>query len=1081
VPLSFAQERLWFLDQFLPGNSTYNLSSAFRIRESLDAAILESSLNEIVRRHESLRTTFRSSNGVPYQIVAPSYWVPLRIIDLRAVPASQREAMATKIVGEESQRPFDLARGPLLRTVLVRLDEADYMFLLTMHHIIADLWSMGVFWKELSVILQAFTSGSMSPLPELSVQYADFAVWQREWLQGEVLQKQLMYWKKQLSGMTVLQLPTDRPRSVLQSTRGAVHNFSFSPTVAGAVRAISQAEGTTLFMTLLAGFQSLLARYTGQTDIVVGTFHANRNRAEIESLIGFFVNSLVLRTDFSGSPSFREVLRRVRRSTLDAFANRDLPFAQLVQEVQPERDLSANPLFQVAFQLLNAPGSEESDDAPIPMQEITRQTAILDLTCSLWESASGLGGEIEYNTDLLDAETVARMAAHYCNLLESVVAEPDLPVRDVPLLSATERRQILEQWNATSVKSPREGSITSLFEAQVIRHPDATALVWGDQEISYRDLNCRANRLAHYLRRRGIRPEVLVSISMEPSPEMVLSVLAVMKAGGAYVPIDPAYPEERRRFMFEDSGCAILLTREWLEEKAEAIASETDENPTRSGMLDNLVYVIYTSGSTGQPKGVAMHARSLANLLAWQLDRPAGRTAVSTLQFASLSFDVSFQEIFATLTGGGVLRLLTPDERRDSSRLLAIVEEEGVERLFVPFVALQQLAAVAASRNTPRFRPREVITAGEQLQIGPQIARLFQRWNGCALHNQYGPTETHVATEFSLNGPPGEWTALPPIGRPIANVQAYVLDERMNLLPVGVTGELYLGGVAPARGYLHQPAWTAERFVPNPFGVAPGERLYRTGDLARFRPDGNLEFAGRRDTQLKIRGYRVEPGEIETLLACHNDVNAAAIAALESAAGDRRLVAYVVPSRPGVSTAELRDYLASRLPEHMTPSAFVILDQLPLTPSGKVDRAALPLPDGQRPGLKREFETPRTSLEQAVAELWSQVLEVAPIGIYDNFFELGGHSLLAIRLLSRLREAFDVDLPLRPFFESPTIAGLAALIEEARAQGLKDQSISIVRVPRHAHMATLPPGGQLSPEDLAKGRRKETRATATEQ
>jgi amino acid adenylation domain-containing protein len=1029
APASFSQERLWFLDRLQPVSALYNIPAAIRIPGPLSTAVLARCLQEIVRRHETLRTTFESVEGRPVQRISERFDVTAPVVDLQDFPAPEREAEAQRQAAVEARRPFDLQHGPLFRVSILRLGPADHVVLLTLHHIISDGWSLGVLLWELSTLYQAYTSGLASPLPDLEIQYSDFAQWQRENLQGAVLESHRRWWRKALEGAPeALELPADRRRPPVSTYRGSTELFLLPPALAEALKQLAQQESATLFMVLLAGFQTLLARYTGVFDVVVGVPIANRTRPELEGLIGFFVNTLVLRTDLCRNPSFRELLARVRESSLEAFAHQDLPFEKLVEELQPARSLNHNPLFQVMMVLQNAPGSSEAAAGMPSAWPAGTGTAKFDLTLFVTDTPQGLSCALEYATDLFDRERIVRMAGHLEALLEAVAANPECRIGDVGLFSAHERSEVLE-WNWTQQCYP-DRLPHEWFEAQVERTPGADALITARETWSYAELNRRANRLAHYLRRRGVGPEVLVSISIEPSSEMVLSVLAVLKAGGAYVPIDPAYPEERRRFMLEHSGCAILLTREWLEEEAEAIALESDQNPTRSAALDNLIYVIYTSGSTGQPKGVAMHARPLANLLAWQLGRPHGRTAVSTLQFASLSFDVSFQEILATLGGGGALRLLTANERRESGKLLAIVEEDGVERLFIPFVALQQLAAVEASRNGPRSTPREVITAGEQLQIGPQIARLFRRWKGCALHNQYGPTETHVATQFSLEGPPDAWMALPPIGRPIANAQAYVLDERMNLLPVGVTGELYLGGIAPARGYLHQPVWTAERFVPNPFGPTPGERLYRTGDLARFRPDGNLEFAGRRDAQVKIRGYRVEPGEIEALLAGHHDVKAAAVAAPESGARDRRLVAYIVASRPGVSTAELRDYVASRLPEHMVPSAFVILDRLPLTPSGKLDRAALPLPDGQRPGLKKEFEAPRTSLEQEVADLWSQVLEVAPIGIHDNFFELGGHSLLATRLVSRVRQAFDVDLPLERVFASATIAEMCCAIVE---------------------------------------------------
>ncbi len=1039
VPASFPQERLWFLDQLQPGASIYNMPSAIRLPGPVSASLIGRCINEIVRRHDTLRTTFQKVEGRPFQQIAPLLDVSVPIIDLESFPSSQRELEAQRLAAVEAHRPFDLAKGPLVRAALLRLAPADHVLLLTLHHIISDGWSMGVLLQELSVLYEAYSSGRPSPLAELAIQYADFAQWQRQWLQGEVLDQHRQWWCEQLRGAPAqLELPADHPRPGVATFRGAVELFQFTSTLSEALKQLSQREGVTLFMILLAAFQTLLARYTGQSDIVVGTPIANRTRSELEPLIGFFVNTLVLRTDLGGNPSFRELLARVRENTLGAYAHQDLPFEKLVEDLQPERSLSRNPMFQVMLVLQNAPwAGGRSSTARSSVWPTVSGTAKFDLTLFVMDTADGLLCALEFSTDLFDAERIRLMSGHFRTLLEGVALNPNLGICDLPLLTEVERRQLLD-WNSTA-SHVNERCLHQLFEAQVERTPEAVALVAEGFECTYRELNESANRLAHYLRKQGIGPESLVGICLERVPEMIVTVLAVLKAGGAYVPIDPGYPEERRRFMFDDSGCVLLVTRDRLQRDAPAIESESGENPVNRSTLDNLVYVIYTSGSTGQPKGVAMPGRPLASLIVWHLQRfPVSFT---TLQFAPLSFDVSFQEMFATLCAGGVLRLCSDEVRRDPRRLHQFIEEAKIERIFLPCVALQQLASAALPLNTSAMGLRQVITAGEQLQITPQILRLLR--GGCSLYNQYGPTETHVVTEFELDGDPNTWMALPPIGRPIPNVQVFVLDERLNLLPVGVIGELYIGG-ALARGYLRRSQLTAERFVPSPFAKESGERLYRTGDLVRYRADGNIEFVERRDNQIKIRGYRVELGEIETVLAAHPGVKAAAIAARGWSPGDRRLVAYVVPSTPDVSLGSLQEFLSTRLPDYMIPAALVTVDAFPLTPSGKVDRSALPDPDGQRPELSRQFVAPRTSLELELAAVWSRVLETTPIGVHDNFFDLGGHSLLATTLVSRLREVFEVDVPVQRVFASPTIAEMSCAIVELQLQGHGEDAAGLV-------------------------------------
>ncbi len=1040
-PLSFAQQRLWFLDQFEPDSSFYNTPAAVRLTGQLNLPSLRQSLNEIVRRHEALRTTFISVDGGPQQVITPTLSVTLQLLDLRELSENERETEARRLISEEARRPFDLEQELLFRATLCRLAENENVLFINMHHIVSDGWSFGVLFRELTALYQAFSKGDPSPLPELPIQYADYAAWQRDWLRGEALEKQLSYWRQQLSGeLPILELPVDRPRPAVQTFRGGERQFVILPkSLSEALEALSRQEGGTLFMTMLAAFKTLLSRYTNQEDIIVGSPIANRNRAEIEGLIGFFVNTLVLRTELSGDPTFRELLGRVRETTLGAYEHQDVPFEKLVEELRPERDLSHAPLFQVMFALQNAPGKAlELEGLTLHPLRIDHGTSKFDLTLFMWTEGEGLRATVEYSTDLFDASTIKRMLGHFRVLLDAVVANPDQRLSELPLLTAAERRQLLVEWNSTQAEYPADKTVQEMFEQQVERTPEAVAVIFEDEQLTYAELNSRANQLAHFLRGLGIGPQARIGISIERSLEMVVGLLGILKAGSAYVPLDPTYPKERLAFMVGDAKTPVLLTQERLVESLpasqarlvrldtdwKAIARQSKENPESSVRAENPAYVIYTSGSTGKPKGVTMTHSSLANLLSWQRQNSLGNGA-RTLQFASLSFDVSFQEIFSTWCTGGTLVLIQEELRRDAVSLLRFLTDQAVERLFLPFVALQQLSEVSDEEAVPGSL-REVITAGEQLQVTRQMVNLFSRLPGCRLENQYGPSESHVVTSFALTGSPTSWPSLPPIGRPIANTQIYVVDRNLNPVPIGVPGELYIGGAGLARGYLNCPEATAERFVNNPFSAEAGDRLYKTGDVARYLPDSNIEFLGRIDHQVKVRGYRIELGEIETVLASHPAVREAVVIAWEDKPGDKRLVAYVLfKEQEAASVSEMRSYLKQKLPDYMAPATFVVLDALPLTPSGKVDRRALPAPDQARPELEGTYVAPRNSVEEVVAGIWAEVLKLERVGIHDNFFELGGHSLLATRVISRVRAGLRVELPLRSLFESPTVAELS--------------------------------------------------------
>ncbi|MFN6558746.1 MAG: amino acid adenylation domain-containing protein [Nostoc sp. ChiSLP01] len=1068
LPLSYAQQRLWFLDQFEPNSAFYNIPLALRLVGTLHQVALEQSLYEIITRHEALRTNFVIVDGQSTQIIQTQTNWTLSIIDWQHLPLGEQESTLQQLVQQHAIQPFDLASEPLIRATLIVLSETEHVLSVCMHHIVSDGWSIGVFIQELAALYNAYSQGQTSPLTPLPIQYADFAIWQRQWLQGDILQSQLNYWQQQLKDApALLSLPTDRPRPAVQTFAGAHQEFAISVELTGKLTKLSQEQGVTLFMTLLAAYDTLLYRYTGQSDILVGSPIANRNRSEIEELIGFFVNTLVMRTSLAGNPSFSELLGRVRDMAMDAYAHQDLPFEMLVEALQPERNLSHTPLFQVMFVLQNAPMSGV-ELAGLTISSLSAQstTAKFDLSLLMQNTATGLVGVWEYNTDLFDSSTIERITGHFMTLLEGIVNNPEEKISQLPMLTQVEQ-QLLVEWNNTQADYLQDKCIYQWFQEQVERTPDAVAVVFENQQLTYRQLNCRANQLAHYLQTLGVKSDVLVGICIQRSLEMVVALLGILKAGGAYVPLDPEYPTERLSFMLEDAQVAVLLTQHQLLEKlsghqaqavcldtdAELISQSSQDNLISSVQTTNLAYVIYTSGSTGQPKGVAMNQLALNNLILWQLQNNTISTGAKTLQFAPISFDVSFQEMFTTWLSGGTLFLITEEQRRDSVALLGFLQEKAVERLFVPFVALQQLAEVAVGSELVNSHLKEIITAGEQLQITGAISQWLSKLNDCTLHNHYGPSESHVVTTFTLPNSVENWPLLPPIGRPIANTQIYILDRFLQFVPVGVPGELYIGGVSLARGYLNRPELTQEKFIPNPFARSRGAgeqgsrgrgaeiilspRLYKTGDLARYLPDGNIEYLGRIDNQVKIRGFRIELGEIEAVLSQYSHIQASCAIAREDIPGDKRLVAYIVP-HPEVTPiiGELRQFLKGKLPEYMLPNAIVILEALPLTPNGKVDRRALRAPD-LLSELSDKYVAPRTPIEELLAQIWAQVLKVEQVGIHNNFFELGGHSLLATQVVSRIRNIFKVELPLRELFATATVAELAQSIEQLQQQDLE--------------------------------------------
>ncbi|MBV9790645.1 MAG: amino acid adenylation domain-containing protein [Chloroflexi bacterium] len=1103
LPLSFSQQRLWLLHQIDPQDISYNMPFAVRVSGAFDGAVLMRCIQTIVDRHETLRTTFDRDDveldGQPYQRISPSQPITLIEHDLAGRSAPDQHAELQRIVVETVRQPFALATGPLLRIGLVKLGTEDHVVYLVMHHIISDGWSMDVFVGELISLYEAFRADQPVPLPALSVQYADYAQWQRDWLRDERLAEQLKYWTQQLAGAPpLLALPTDRPRPATRSHHGRQYPVALDAALTRELKQLSQREGVTLFMTLLGAFQVLLARWSGQYDLVVGSPIAGRSRPELEKLIGFFVNTLALRTDLGGNPSFVELLGRVRETTLGAYTHQDLPFERLVEELRLERDLSYNPLIQVLCSLQNTPFTElKVPDLSVTRVELEQGVAPFDLMLALAEQNDRLEGVIEYNTDLFDRATIARVAGYFETLLSGIVAAPEQPIGTLPLLPNAERRQLLIDWNRSDADYPH-ATVHELFEAQAARTPDRTALVFQGASLTYAELNAQANQLVHHLRAQGVGPDVLVALYVERSLELIVGVLAILKAGGAYVPLDPSYPAERLKYMLAHSQAPIILTQNRLvdqlpEHTAQVFRLDADwplvvgqptTNPAHTALPDHLAYLIFTSGSTGRPKGIAMPHRALVNLMRWQLDQTVLREPARTLQFAPIGFDVSCQELLTSWGSGGTLVLISEEQRRDPVALLSVLREQQVARLFLPFVMLQQLAEAALTLDLIPDSLREIMTAGEQLQITPSIAAFFERLPGCTLHNHYGPSETHVATHETLSGPPAAWAALPPIGRPIANTQTYILDALLQPVPIGAVGELYLGGAGLARGYWNRPDLTAEKFISDPFSASPSARLYRTGDLTRYLPDGRIEFVGRIDQQVKLRGFRIELDEIAAVLATHPQVSECVVVAREDRAGDKRLVAYVTEeprtqnlepngeqtnkgtreqnSFPSPAAAGegwpagrgegLREFLAVRLPDYMVPSAFVLLDALPITPSGKLDRRALPAPDLEQLSQAAAFIAPRTPTEELLAGIWAQQLDRSQVSVHANFFELGGHSLLATRVVSRLRETFAIELPLRTLFEAPTLATLAQRIDQARRDSAGTLLPPLTAQPRPAEL-----------------------------
>ena len=1002
---------------------------------------MQRSIQEIVRRHELLRTSFSIVGEHPVQLIAPPRPLSFPVVDLIALPQHLHEAETLRVLEEAALLPFALNgdhEASLFRALLVRLAPEEHVLLLVMHHSISDGWSLNVFYRELSRLYAAFAAGSPSPLSELRVQYADIAAWQRTWLQGELLENELHYWRTQLNGMpALLNLPTDRPRPVVQTFTGAGSAAVLPARLTAQLKALSQRENVTLFMTLLASFQVLLYRYTGQEDIVVGTPIAHRTQPEFAELIGFFINTLALRVHLSGHPSFQQVLHQVREVALGAYAHQDLPFEKVVDAIQPERTLSYSPLFQVMFTLQNDP----ADTLQLPNLRVQSLTVPLhvakfDLTMFVTEKAGGLDVFVEYNTDLFDPGTIERLIGHYQCLLQGLVSQPEQPITTIPLLTADERQQLLIGWNATQVDYAPRFCIHDLFAAQAQHTPAAVALVFEQQQVTYHELHRRSNQLAHSLQALGIGPEVLVGICMERSIELVIGLLSILKAGGAYVPLDPAYPPERLTFMLSDAHIPVILTQQRFLERLpsqgatvlcldststwQEISTQPTEQPKSRVSGETLAYVIYTSGSTGKPKGAMNTHRGLYNRLMWMQEAYQLRPDDRVMQKTPYSFDVSVWEFFWPLLIGAPLIVARPDGHRDSSYLVELIKEQHITTLhFVPSM-LRVFLEEPGVEDCHSLR--QVMCSGEALSYEVQ-ERFFAR-STAALQNLYGPTEASIDVMWWACERQSQRRSVP-IGYPIANTQIYLLDTRLQPVPIGVPGELHIAGVGLARGYLRRPELTAERFIPDPFSAESGGRLYKTGDLARYLPNGAIEYLGRLDFQVKLRGFRIELGEIEVALAAHPAVQESLVLVAVATTENPYLVAYVVPRReqePAPTSQSLRDFLSHQLPDYTLPAAFVLLETMPLTANGKVDRRALPSVEWQP---QDTYQAPSTPLEEVIAGIWTHVLQREPIGVTDNFFALGGHSLRAVQVISRVRQTFQVDIPLQALFETPTVAGLA--------------------------------------------------------
>jgi amino acid adenylation domain-containing protein len=1045
LPLSFSQSRLWFLDLLEPNNTAYNIAVAFRLDGNLNREALQQSLQTIIQRHEVLRTTFESQDGVPIQVVHAAYPVPLIVTELQ--PTEQLQ----ELVHQAITTPFNLRSLPLLRVHLYQLAEDSHVLVLVIHHIIADAWSLGLMIEELSLSYTAFCQGEAAKLKPLPIQYADFAHWQRTTFEQTQLPAQLAYWKQKLAGkIEVLELPTDYPRPAIARYQGGTVSLTITKEISAKFQKLCESQGATLFMGLLGVFSTLLMRYSGQKDLLIGTPIANRNRQQVESLIGFFVNTLVIKTDLKGNPDFLELLLRIKEETLQAYAHQDVPFERIVEEIQPERNLSHHPLFQVMFVLQNAPmGKLELPQLQLTHWQMEQVTAKFDLTLLMTETEQGIQGTWEYRTDLFDVATINRMVGHFQTLLECIVANPQQRIIELPLLTTSEPDQLLIQSANYKPELIPDKSIHQLFELRVEKTPEAVAVVFQEQQLTYEQLNQRVNQLAHYLRSLGVKPEVRIGISIERSLDMIVALLGIIKAGGTYIPLDPAYPQERLAYIIEDTQLSILLTQQKFVSKLpnnqailvcldadwQQIAQHSQENPISVINLQNLAYIIYTSGSTGKPKGVAISHQSLVNLTTVLIKEYEITALDRIIQFFSINFDAAVGDIYPSLMVGATLVLRTDEMLLSPKSFWEHCRDYQLTFMLLPTAFWHQLTAEIIPQNMIPLSLRLINFGGEKA-----LLENIKQWQKSVAHlshppkllNVYGPTEATVISSIYRCDNSTEEISIP-IGKPIENTQCLILDQYLQPVPIGVPGELHIGGVGLARGYFQRPGLTAKTFIPNPFSEEPGARLYKTGDLVRYLPDGNIEFLGRIDNQVKIRGFRIELGEIEEVLNQHPDVlNAVVITGVDSV-GSKKLVAYIVPgSEQLTSVNQLRTFLKEKLPDYMVPANFVLLDSLPLTPNGKVDRKALAALNVESKIESSQQILPRTPLEYKLVAIWEKILQIPSIGVTENFFDLGGHSLLAIRLIAAIEKRLGCNLPVVTLFREGTIEKIAALIDQER-------------------------------------------------
>ncbi|MDQ6605513.1 MAG: amino acid adenylation domain-containing protein [Actinomycetota bacterium] len=1055
--LSYSQELLWLLSQVFDDGIAYNAPGTFQLEGPLDLERLRLSLEALVARHEILRTTYDVVGGKPMQLIGPPHEVELNLIDLGELSADDQQAESQRILKQESRFRFDLVNGPVIRTTVIRLSAGDHILMLNMHHVATDGYSRSALYRDLTAFYDALGNGSEPELPTLSIQYADYAVWHRRWLDGGIADRQLEYWKRKLAGApSRLDLPTDYPRPPARSWVGDHMSLMLDVATREALRSLARRSDSTLFVALLAVFSTLLGRYSGQDDVVVGTPFAGRNRTELESMVGYFINPLALRIDLSGDPTFDELLHRARQTTLEAFANADVPYENVVRATNPARDLSQTPVYQAMLVLHNPAWQTQRpkfQPEGIRSSEISHEKgwAKFDVLLGMSERTTGLNTTWEYSTELFRPSTVERMMEHFRALAESAGSNSDRPISKLSMLSEGERAKVVVAWNAHGQSLPQRESIKECFEEQVARTPAADAVVFGDERLTFDELNRRANRIAALLRNHGVGPGTLVGVLMQKSIDLVPAVLAVVKSGGAYIPLDPLYPRDRIEFMVADAEPSVLLTHE----KHLATAPDTDarilaidspgvldglpeEDPPTTAGGDDLAYIIYTSGSTGTPKGAMIANRSLASAYFAYERAYRLREAKAHLQMASFSFDVFTGDLIRSLLAGAKLVLCPIEVVIDPPALLRLMLREGVDTAeFVPATAALLFEHV--EREGQRLHHMRLVIISSEAWRNEKYT-LYKSLCGpdTRLVNSYGLTEATIDSTWFQ--PADDVELLPgrfvPIGGPLDNTRIYVLDENLDPQPIGIPGELCVGGVAVARGYLNRPELTAEKFLPDPFVEAASRDssfeplLYRTGDLARWLPDGTIDFLGRTDRQLKIRGFRIEPGEIEAVLERHPSVRAAALVDREDPSGETRLVAYVQSTGPEPEAKDLRAFAADHVPNYMIPSAYVMLDELPQTPNGKVDRDALPDPAWDQATAVDEFVAPRTETERRLAEIWGAVLTVDQIGINDNFFALGGHSLLAMRVMSRVREDLGVTLLLRSIFDTPTIIELAEAVDK---------------------------------------------------